>query len=112
MLLTPWEAGEYMANHVERSIAELFLKLREGDERAALDLFKAYFPRLVAVAKSLGVHQAVYQAEDAAQSAIATFCKRIKRGQLDQANNHDELWTLLALITRRKNWACGSSRNE
>jgi DNA-directed RNA polymerase specialized sigma24 family protein len=86
------------------SITQAFQQMRAGDALAARELFERFFPRLVGLARKTlaGRPQRVADADDAAQSAFASFCKRAGGGQFGDLLQRDELWNLLGTITVRK----------
>lgn len=85
------------------SVTHFFGRLRAGDPAAAEALWERFFPRLVALARSTlaGRPQRVADADDAAQSAFASFCLRAKAGEFHVADRGD-LWNLLGVITANK----------
>ena|SRR5262245_31514529 len=85
------------------SVTRFFNQLRAGDPGAAEQLWARFFPRLIALARRTlaGRPQRVADADDAAQSAFASFCLRVKAGEFRVADRAD-LWNLLGVITARK----------
>jgi DNA-directed RNA polymerase specialized sigma24 family protein len=85
------------------SVTYFFGQLQAGDSAAAEQIWLRFFPRLAALArKSLaGRPQQMADADDAAQSAFASFCQRVRGGEFSIADR-DDLWNLLGLITKRK----------
>jgi RNA polymerase sigma-70 factor (ECF subfamily) len=85
------------------SSAVLLTRYREGDERAAEDLFQRYVTRLVQLArKQLPPRMARrLDPEDAVQSAYRSFFRRARDGAFQLARSGD-LWRLLAAITINK----------
>jgi DNA-directed RNA polymerase specialized sigma24 family protein len=85
------------------SVTQFFGQLRTGSPAAAEALWERFFPRLVALARKtlVGRPQRVADADDAAQSAFASFCLRVKAGEYDVGNRTD-LWNLLGVITANK----------
>lgn len=85
------------------SVTRFFDQLRAGDPNAAEELWVRFFPRLVALARHVlaGRPQRVADADDAAQSAFASFCLRVKAGAF-QIHDRTELWNLLGVITANK----------
>jgi DNA-directed RNA polymerase specialized sigma24 family protein len=85
------------------SVTRFFGQLRTGDPAAAEALWERFFPRLVALArKTLAGHpQRVADADDAAQSAFASFCLRVRAGEFEVQDRND-LWNLLGVITANK----------
>jgi DNA-directed RNA polymerase specialized sigma24 family protein len=86
------------------SITQAFQQMRAGDTLAAGALFERFFPRLVGLARKTlaGRPQRVADANDAAQSAFASFCQRVGEGQFSDLLRRDDLWNLLGTITVRK----------
>lgn len=85
------------------SVTQFFGQLKAGDPAAAEALWGRFFPRLVALARKTlaGRPQRVADADDAAQSAFASFCVRVRAGEFSITDRSD-LWNLLGLITARK----------
>jgi DNA-directed RNA polymerase specialized sigma24 family protein len=85
------------------SVTHFFSQLRTGDPAAAEALWQRFFPRLVALARRTlaGCPQRVADADDAAQSAFASFCLRVRAGEF-AIRDRDDLWRLLGVITVNK----------
>ncbi|MBM3978927.1 MAG: RNA polymerase subunit sigma-70 [Planctomycetes bacterium] len=85
------------------SVTRFFEQLRDGDSNAAEELWARFFPRLVALARRAlaGRPQRAADADDAALSAFASFCLRVKAGEF-HVHDRDELWNLLGVITAHK----------
>jgi DNA-directed RNA polymerase specialized sigma24 family protein len=85
------------------SVTHFFQRLRAGDADAAGPLWQRFFPRLTALARRTlsGQPMAVADADDAALSAFATFCRRAAGGEFS-ADGRDDLWKLLGVMTVRK----------
>ena len=79
-------------------------KLGKGDSRAAQQIWDRYFQQLANYAgrklKKLSLRAA--DEEDAALSALQSFCRGAARGRFPQLAGRDELWPLLLTITSRK----------
>jgi DNA-directed RNA polymerase specialized sigma24 family protein len=77
--------------------------LRDGDSRAAQELWDRYFARLVAVAKSrlLGLARDV-AGEDVALSALKSVMLGVREDRFPQLTDSSGLWPLLVTITARK----------
>lgn len=90
-------------NPPQGSITIFFNQLQQGDTQAATQLWERFFPRLVSLARKTlnGRPQRVADADDAAQSAFASFCLRVKAGEFS-IQDRDDLWNLLGIITARK----------
>jgi DNA-directed RNA polymerase specialized sigma24 family protein len=85
------------------SVTQFFGQLRTGSPTAAEALWERFFPRLVALARKTltGRPQRAADADDAAQSAFASFCLRVRAGEYNIGNRTD-LWNLLGVITANK----------
>jgi len=85
------------------SVTLFFNRLRGGDDAAAVGLWNQFFPRMAGMARKTlaGRPQKVADAEDAVQSAFASFCQHAKAGDFVIGDRSD-LWNLLGLITKRK----------
>jgi len=85
------------------SVTVFFHRLQAGDAAAAEGLWTRYFPRLAGLARKTlaGRPQGAADAEDAVQSAFASFCQRAQAGAVEVADRA-QLWNLLGLITKRK----------
>ena len=77
---------------------------KRGEERAAEQLWKRYFHRLVGFArkKMVDMERRNQDEEDIAICALASFLCDAKRGQYPALQDRDGLWPLLATITERK----------
>lgn len=86
------------------SVTGLYQQLAAGDAAAASQLWRRFFPRIAAVARTAASShmQRVADAEDAAQSAFVAFWQQAQRGDFDPALDRDGLWNVLATITVRK----------
>ncbi len=93
-----------MSAPAEGSVTHFFRELRCGDADAARKLWERFFPRLLALARKTlaGRPQRVADADDAVQSAFATFYQRVRRGEFGEDLDRDDLWNLLGVITVRK----------
>jgi DNA-directed RNA polymerase specialized sigma24 family protein len=85
------------------SVTIFFNQLQRGDPTAAEQLWMRFHPRMAALARKClqGRPQAAADADDAVQSAFASFCHRVRQGQFTIGDRED-LWNLLGLITKRK----------
>jgi RNA polymerase sigma factor (sigma-70 family) len=86
------------------SVTGFFGQLRQGDRAAAEELWRRYFPRLLGLARRMpgGFPSRAADAEDAVQSAMASFFQRAERGDFGDELDRDNLWGLLGTITVRK----------
>ncbi|MFG0317278.1 MAG: ECF-type sigma factor [Planctomycetota bacterium JB042] len=96
---------------VEATVSQWIEGLRGGDERAAGELWRRYFRRLVALADArLPRSRRSFDEEDVALSAFHSLCEGVRGGRFPALGRRDELWSLLAVITARK--AAGRRRGE
>jgi RNA polymerase sigma factor (sigma-70 family) len=89
----------------ERGSISIWLpQLKEGGEEAVQKLWRAYFHRLVALAKVKlrGRPKLAEDEEDAALSAFDSFCRAAEQGRFPKLDNREDLWRLLVTITARK----------
>jgi len=88
---------------VDSETIALMNRWREGDERAADDLFHRYVDRLLALARSRLSEKlaARFDPEDVVQSAYRSFFDKAKNGRFALERSGD-LWRLLAAITINK----------
>ncbi len=79
-------------------------RLRQGDDAAAQKLWELFFQRLVALAQKrlASTRIAIADQEDVALSAFNSFCIQIENGRYPDINDRENLWRLLATITRNK----------
>ena len=82
---------------------ELLNRIRQGDERAAADLFERYVERLIRLAQSRlsAKLQRRVDAEDVVQSVYRSFFSHARSGRY-QLQQSGDLWRLLAAITVNK----------
>jgi DNA-directed RNA polymerase specialized sigma24 family protein len=85
------------------SLTLFFNQLKAGDPSAAEGLWASFFPRLLGLARKVlsGRPQRISDAEDAAQSAFASFCLRVQAGEYS-VFDRNEMWKLLSVITANK----------
>src|SRR5262245_27951412 len=86
------------------SVTRWLRSLEAGDREAAGDLWRHYFDDLVRLARARlqGAPRAVADEEDAALSALDSFCRGAARGRYPRLDDRDDLWRLLVVITERK----------
>ncbi|MBA4104333.1 MAG: RNA polymerase subunit sigma-70 [Pirellula sp.] len=91
-------------NPTAGSITRLIPELRQRDERAILLLWKRYGMQIENLARPwlIGVSPGVGDAEDVAQSAFHAFCRAAAEGRATELADRDDLWRLLATISRHK----------
>lgn len=93
-----------MDEEAQGSISQAFQALQAGDDAAVGRLWERYFPRLLGLARKAltGRPQRVADAEDAVQSAFASFIRRAQQGMFGTGLDRDDLWSLLGVIAVRK----------
>jgi RNA polymerase sigma factor (sigma-70 family) len=86
------------------SVTRLIPEVQRRDELAILALWRRYGLRIENLARPMlmGVSPGVGDAEDVAQSAFHAFCHAAADGHAAQLADRDDLWRLLATISRRK----------
>jgi RNA polymerase sigma-70 factor (ECF subfamily) len=92
-----------MGDGSQDGFQDLMLRLRNGDQAAAGEVFNRFVCRLVALARSQldTWMRDRTDPEDVVQSVYKSFFTRFTAGQFDVAS-WESLWGLLALITVRK----------
>ena len=93
-----------MAGDPDESVTLFFQRLCDGDRGAATKLWQYFGQRVEGLARKTlaGRNQRMSDAEDAAQSAFASFWQGVERGDFPIDANRDELWRILGVITVRK----------
>jgi RNA polymerase sigma-70 factor (ECF subfamily) len=89
----------------DTSFVDLMGRLRQGESKAAGEIFQLFGNRLIGLARNRMdalIRQKV-DPEDVMQSALKSFFLRYADGQF-QLENWDSLWAILVMITLRK---CG-----
>jgi len=79
-------------------------RLQQGDSVAVRKLWEGYYHRLVGLARQKlgGAKRRAADEEDAALSALASFCRGAAQGRFPDLADPDDLWRLLVVITARK----------
>ncbi len=90
--------------HPEGSVTQWIADLKAGEASAAGQLWQAYFPRLVGLARrKLGPStRRLADEEDVALSAFKSLCLGAARGRFPQLADRDSLWPLLVVLTAHK----------
>jgi DNA-directed RNA polymerase specialized sigma24 family protein len=85
----------------EGSVTRWISQLKNGDRDAAEALWRAYFHRLVALARKRlrGTPRRAADEEDVALCAFDSFYRRAERGQFPKLEGRDDLWQILLFIT-------------
>ncbi len=88
------------------SVTQRLDEIKQNDEAAITALWEQYYPALSGFAEkrlaALGVQKRVFNGEDVAASALASFFKAVQRDRFTELNNSDDLFRLLKRITIRK----------
>ncbi len=86
------------------SITRLIPDLLQGDEIAIEELWRKYVSRMEGLARPLmaPLPAGAGDEQDVAQSAFHAFCEAVANGQARRLDSRDELWRLLATISRNK----------
>lgn len=88
------------------SISQQLDKIKQTDEAAIAVLWNHYYPALASFAEkrlaALGVQQRVFNGDDVAASALASFFKAVQRDRFPDLNSEESLFRLLKRITIRK----------
>lgn len=85
-------------------ITEWLTGLQQKEDVAAQQLWDHYCRQLIQIARGrLGnLPRHVYDEEDAALSAFASFCRGVELDRFPKLNDRENLWQLLVTITARK----------
>jgi RNA polymerase sigma factor (sigma-70 family) len=86
------------------SVTRWIVQLRLGNGVAAQELWERYYARLISLAQKRLARASLRIADedDVVQSAFASFCGRLEKGQFPRLQDRDDLWRLLVFITARK----------
>ena len=88
----------------EETITLMLSSLRDNDDEAINALWRTWFNRLKRFARRRmkTVPGQAYDEEDAAQSALVSFCAGLEKGKYEGLSDFDSLSRLLITITARK----------
>lgn len=91
------------ANQLD-DIETLLVRLREGDEDAAVQLWHRFFQQLMAQCRLRirPMNTSVRDEEDIVLSAMKSFCLGLQRGRFPELKSEESLWRLLMTIVLRK----------
>jgi len=86
------------------SVSVWIAQLRRGDRTVVQRLWQRYYHRVVHLARKQlsGQARPAADEEDAAQSALHSFFERAEKDQFAQLVDRNDLWQILAVVTRRK----------
>ena len=98
------EAKRAEEEQPDDSITRLLGGLKRGEEGAAEGLWGRYIEKLERLArrKLNGMPRRAMDEEDIANSVFKSLCLRARRGEFERLEDRDDLWRLLATITRLK----------
>src|SRR5436190_22795008 len=79
-------------------------RLRAGDRQAVQGLWERYYRAVIALARRrLGdLPRRAADEEDVALSAFDSFCRAAEQGRFPRLEDRDDLWQVLAMLTKRK----------
>jgi DNA-directed RNA polymerase specialized sigma24 family protein len=88
----------------EESISLMLSSLRDNNDEAINELWRTWFHRLKRFARRRmkAVPGQSYDEEDAAQSALVSFCAGLDKGKYEGLSDFDSVSRLLITITARK----------
>ena len=86
------------------SISVWLGRLKAGESAAAQPLWKAYYGRMVELARRVlgGRPRAAADEEDAALSAFNSFWGAVQKGRFPDLEDRHDLWQVLLMLTARK----------
>ena len=86
------------------TVTDWLRMLGDGDELAAHRLWGRFSDRMGRLARRRlkDMHTAGFDEEDVALSAFHEFCRAVQDGRYSRIADRNDLWRLLAVITRRK----------
>ena len=94
------------------SVSQWIVRIKQGDEAAAQQLWSRYVEQLIAQVRYRvpGLAGRMADENDAVQSAFRSFFRRAQAGQFAELNDRRDLWQLLVVMAARK--AKNMSRRE
>lgn len=86
------------------SVTQWLNDYRDGDDSALHELWKRYWTRIRGLAKRQlgGARLRSADEEDAALAAFSDFCLGVREDRFSELDDREDLWQILALLTRRK----------
>ena len=93
-----------MSKSSDDSISRLLAEFRQGNQDAARQLSERLYPRLLGIARSIltGSRRRNSEPEDAVQSALGSFWRKLDAGCWSETLDGEGLWGLLITMTARK----------
>jgi len=103
-MLEPSENPSRSTGGEPGSLSVLFARLDDADPALLAEIWRRFFPRMTALARTTMSRFARAEADDVdvAQSAFISFWRAWKRGAWFEFDDRDDLWKLLSLMTARK----------
>ena len=88
----------------EESITRWIAAVRNGDAKAASQLWDRYFSQLMRQARlrMSNVTKSTYDEEDAALSTFLLLCQKLENGSYAEISGRHELWQLMLTVLMRK----------
>lgn len=88
----------------DSSVRRWLVRLKAGDEAAAQRIWEGFYERLVLLAhrRLLTRHRDLFDPEDIALSAFASFCQGVEKRRFPKLDDSHDLWRLLVSITVHK----------
>jgi DNA-directed RNA polymerase specialized sigma24 family protein len=96
---------------IDEPVTAWIQQLGADDQVALQELWRIYYPRLVALARGRlqGAPRQMVDEEDAALSAFKSFCRGVEQGRFPRLADRHDLWQVLVMLTLRK--ASNQARN-
>lgn len=97
---------------LEDSVTDWIHALKDGDQRAAQQLWQHFVERLLQLARRhLGqTPRRAADEEDVVLSAFDGLCRGVQEGRFPDLHDRDDLWQILVMLTERK--ASSQQRRE
>lgn len=88
----------------DSTVATWLALLKAGNAQAQQEVWDAFFPELVTVARTrlAGMRRTVADEEDVALSVLQSFFKAAQENRFPDLRGRDSLWRLLSWMTQRK----------
>ena len=89
---------------LEDSVTDWIKALKDGDQRAAQQLWQRFVDRLLEIARNRLRHSPRRAAdeEDVVVSAFDDLCRGVQEGRFPNLYDRDDLWQVLVMLTERK----------
>ncbi len=108
------DATSLLESESRGSVQHWIAQLKAGDPQIIRLLWERYYPRLVKLArkKLRGQARRAADEEDIALEALHSFCLDAAQNKFPQLRTHDDVWSLLVLITAREALALKQARHH